>query len=139
MSTKGYAIFNSVFIALIVGIFVYSFFIQSDTETIKCVHKQYLGINCPSCGLTRSFSDILHQNIPAARENNIFGLRLFLFFSIQLSLRIVFLLIVHFFSGIIKIIVKIDWIISSVLFLICFYPFIFSTFNLFYKILITSN
>lgn len=139
MSRKGYIILNSVFIIIIAGIFSYSFFVNAlDTHTV-CVHKKYLDIDCPSCGLTRSFSAILHQHSDAAFEWNKYGWQIFLFFSIQLVMRILFLLFTVLPGRMIRLIAKIDGVISSVLFVICFYPFIFSTFYLFYKMVITGN
>lgn len=139
MTRKNYLILNVVFIALILGIFLYCSFLHSFEEHITCIHHKYLGIDCPSCGLTRSFSALLHHDFQSALEWNKFGYRIFLFFIIQLGLRSLFLISVFFQTIQMKIVMKADWIISSVLFLVCFFPFIISTFYLFYKMLFTGN
>lgn len=139
MTRKNYLILNAVFIALILGIFLYCYFMHSFSENITCIHHKYLGIDCPSCGLTRSFSALLHHDYTSALEWNRFGFRIFLFFVVQLGLRGLFLLLVLFQAVSLKIILKTDWILSSVLFLVCFFPFIATTFYLFYKMLFTGN
>lgn len=139
MTRKAYLILNLVFIALIFGIGIYCYFVNSVGEPISCIHHKYLGTDCPSCGLTRSFSALLHQDTKSAFEFNKFGFQIFLFFIIQLALRCIFLMLVSFRKSILKIVTKLDWITSSVLFLASFYPFIFSTFYLVYKMLITGN
>lgn len=37
---------------------------------IPCLWKTFLHIECPGCGLTRSFIDILHCNILSAHNEN---------------------------------------------------------------------
>lgn len=138
MTRKAYIILNVIFLIIISGIFLYCYFVNSLQENISCVHHKYLGIDCPSCGLTRSFSAILHHNTQSALEWNKYGFQIFIFFTVQLVFRIIFLLSVML-KGNLKIIAKADWIISSVLFLVCFYPFIFSTFYMFYRMLLTGN
>jgi hypothetical protein len=139
VSRKGYLAVNIAFLLILITVLMYSYSLHSFREHIVCIHHKYLGINCPSCGLTRSFSAILHHDIAAARQCNIYGMRLFLFFAVQIILRITALALVLFFSRKIRLFVLLDWMISLVLFVYCFYPFIFSTFYLFYKMLITGN
>ena len=139
MTRKSYIVLNIIFIVIISGIFIYCYFINSLDENISCIHNKYLGIDCPSCGLTRSFSALLHHDSKTAIVWNKYGFQIFLFFIIQIGLRVFFLLLVSLKNINLKILTKTDMIISSVLFLVCFSPFIFSTFYLFYKMLMTGN
>ena len=139
MSRKSYIILNIVFIAVLTGVFIYSYFINSLGDHITCVHQKYLGIDCPSCGMTRSFSALLHLDPKTAMEWNKFGFQIFLFFAIQLVLRVLFLTVTYYKKVWLRVMCKTDWIVSSLLFLICFYPFIISTFYLFYRMLFTGN
>lgn len=135
MTRKAYIIINCFFIAFITGIFIYCYYSNFLGVQITCVHHQFFGIDCPSCGLTRSFSALLQSDFQSAITLNKFGLQIFLFFLIQFSLRFIFLLVVAFYNKILKTIVKADAYISIVLFLFCFYPFIISTFYTIYKML----
>ncbi len=139
MTQKSYSLLNIFFILFICGIFLYCFFVNSLGKPVSCIHHQLLGINCPSCGLTRSLSALLHNDYKSALEWNKYGSHIFLFFLIQLGLRVTFPVLVYLRNQNLKIILKSDGIISLVLFLVCFYPFIFSTFYLFYKMLSTGN
>lgn len=139
MTRRNYIILNIVFITVFAGVFIYSYFVNSLGDHITCVHQKYLGIDCPSCGMTRSFSALLHLDSKTALEWNKFGFQIFLFFAAQFLLRIIFLTVSYYKRNLLRLVCKIDWIISSVLFLICFYPFIFSTFYLFYRMLFTGN
>jgi len=46
------------------------------------------GEPCPSCGLSRSFSYIIRGDIAAAEMQNVYGMRVFLFFLFQLVMRL---------------------------------------------------
>lgn len=139
MNRKSYILINTIFIVLIISIFLYCYFINSLTEHVDCIHHTYLGIDCPSCGLTRSFSALLHNDSQTALEWNRYGRQIFLFFFLQLIMRILFLALSYFKRNNLKIVLKVDWIFSSLLFMVSFYPFIVSTFYGFYKMFVTGN
>lgn len=48
----------------------------------NCFFRDYLGIRCPGCGLTRSFKSILNLNFKSAIYYNIIGIPLFIFLII---------------------------------------------------------
>jgi hypothetical protein len=139
VSKKPYIILNIIFIALISSVFLYCLFYNSLEQHINCIHREFLGIECPSCGLTRSFSSLLHGNIESASASNKYGVWIFLFLLIQISLRLTFMSCAIFNSAGIKSAIRIDWIASTILFMICFSPFIFSTFYIFYAMWGTGN
>lgn len=85
-----YKLINYIFAAIIVIIFTYSgiFSPRENNYPVSCVHEQITGLSCPSCGMSHSFSYIVRGDIKKAREWNIYGPRVFLFFLFQLILRI---------------------------------------------------
>lgn len=76
-----------------------------------------------STGLSHSFSEIIRGNLRSAKEHNVYGLNIFLFFALQLIMRILFTLLFHFTNRP-KNIIFADVTISLILFMILFYPFI---------------
>ena len=54
-----------------------------------CVFQKTMNVPCPGCGVTRSFFSIVEGNVMLAWQFNPVGLWLFLFFIIQIPLRIV--------------------------------------------------
>lgn len=76
--------------ALIVLIFAYSaiFGAGGDSYPVECTHVSLLGKECPTCGLSRSFTEMTRGNISEARELNVNGPLLFGFFASQLLLRV---------------------------------------------------
>jgi hypothetical protein len=138
VSRSSYVLLNIILLTLICGIFIYCYFINDLDVHFTCIHKMYLGADCPSCGLSRSFSAILHHDKAKALAFNKFGWQIFLFFLLELFLRIGFLLSIIFRKSWKANLLKVDWIISGVLFLGCFYPFIISSFYLFYKMVTTG-
>ncbi|MEG0872796.1 MAG: DUF2752 domain-containing protein [Clostridia bacterium] len=47
--------------------------------SIPCLFKQWIGIACPGCGMTRAFNEIIHFNILGAFKYNILAVPLFIF------------------------------------------------------------
>ena len=57
---------------------------ESRSLPTICWLRRTLGIECPGCGLTRSFVHMAHGNLAAAWHQNPFGVPLFLFAAAQL-------------------------------------------------------
>jgi hypothetical protein len=120
-----YIIINGIFIVVLLGIFSYSalfsagrnhYPIHSSLEILK-ENKEI------SSGLSRSFSELIRGRIDSARKYNEHGLRIFLFFLIQLLMRPFFLFLsMRNYQR--MSLVYIDAATSIVLFLIAFWPFI---------------
>lgn len=49
---------------------------------VNCIFKQFTGIYCPGCGMTRAFYEILHLNLFSAIYFNILSIPLFAFIII---------------------------------------------------------
>jgi hypothetical protein len=122
-----YTIINLVFSFIVLSIIVYSFLFTPEKNNYP-VHAFTGFINdrpSISTGLSRSFSEIVRLRLDLAKQYNLYGLRIFLFLLIQMVLRIFFILITVGGSITnIKTIVRIDILVSVILFLYCFWPFI---------------
>ncbi len=136
MTKKGYLIVNLIFVVVILGVFIYSYFLNPHGPVL-CIHRHFYGTNCPSCGLTRSFSALLHGNISLAQTLNSQGVKVFTFFIVQFFLRFIFEGLAYRFPRNLKYVVRFDAILSIVLFLICFYSFMYNTFYLFYTVAVS--
>lgn len=79
---------NVIFILLITFIFFYCFSVPYFSIGISSSCKGMPLIYCKSRGLTRAFSQILRFNFKEAIAFNRYILKIFLFFLIQLFLRI---------------------------------------------------
>lgn len=130
MSRRAYLAINIIFFALIAGILLYCYFINSVSTPVICIHQRYLGIDCPSCGLTRSIAALLHFDLKTSLQFNKYGWQIFLFFLIQLASRLFLTGLILFTNKSLKNVCKVDGILSLILFLLCFYPFIIFTFSL---------
>lgn len=126
-----YLLVNIILIGVLVLIFAYSGFFSSvkDNYPVVCLHEKLTGEPCISCGLSHSFSLILRGKIGEALSWNIYGLRIFLFFALQLVMRIVFSFEWVRSPNIRKQIVIYDIAASILIFLISFWPFIENIFR----------
>jgi hypothetical protein len=123
---NNYLIINLVFTGVIIVLLIYSFLFRAGERKhpLPSGSEWVTGIRIPSAGLSRSFSEIVRFNFNKAREYNRYGIRVFLFFMIQLVMRIVI-------SGFLLpgrrrvpgILIATDLFLSVSLFLICFWPF----------------
>lgn len=124
---KPYQIVNGLIASAILIIFIYSAIfspIKSDYP-VKSAHTALTGESSESTGLSRGFSSVIRFQFDRAREYNPHSVKLFLFFGIQLAMRI--FLMLNYSALIEKIGIQesviIDSIISGVLFLLFFEPF----------------
>lgn len=121
-----YYIINISFAGIIMLIFIYSgiFSAEKNNHPIPSNCAQIEGHPCKSEGLSRSFSEIVRFRFESAKSYNKYGLRIFSFFFIQFSLRIVVSLV--FYYQIIKQnrLIILDSIISAGLYLYCFWGLI---------------
>lgn len=97
---------------------------EGDTYPLVCIHEAVTGEPCPSCGLSHGFSLILRGRIGEALDWNPYSVRIFLFFSLQLLLRIVlsfrFIAINDIRAR--NYLIASDSVVTSVMFLIAFLP-----------------
>lgn len=117
-----YLIINFILAGIILLVFIYSgiFSAQKDNYPLPSFYEEITGQTSPSTGLSKSFSEIIRGNFESASEYNKSGILIFLFFLVQLILRIcVSLLLIR------RIIPKkwlaiTDIILSTSLFIYCF-------------------
>lgn len=116
-----YAINISISI-LILAVFFYSALYSPGQEEhpIQCVHVEFAGTDCPTCGLSGGFSQMVRGNFSEARASNINTLPLFSFFVIQFLMRGFSTLTLYRKAMSKKVVVIIDASLSLLLFLICF-------------------
>jgi len=125
-SNEPYLIINIIFAGVILMIIAFSgiFSPEKDNYPVVCIHEKLTGEPCVSCGLSHSFSLIIRGKITEAYKWNIYGLRIFLFFALQLVMRIAFTLFYIRYPDTRKQLIIFDITGSAIIFLIAFYPFI---------------
>jgi hypothetical protein len=82
---------------VIVMVFIYSGIFSTDDDyyPVDCAHVSVYGEDCPTCGLSRSFSEMVRGNFSSASEYNRNGPLLFVFFVSQLFMRTIAGLVLH--------------------------------------------
>ena len=125
-SNEPYLIINIILAGVILLIFAYSgiFSPEKDNYPVVCIHEKLSGEPCVSCGLSHSFSLIIRGKISEAYELNVYGLRIFLFFTLQLVMRSAFSLFYIRYADTRKQLIIFDITGSAIILLIAFYPFI---------------
>jgi hypothetical protein len=125
-NTEPYLLINLILAGVILLIFAYSSFFSpvKDNYPVICIHQKLTGEPCVSCGLSHSFSLVLRGRISEAYDWNVYGFRVFIFFAAQLLMRIVFSIFYLKYPGTGKQLITYDIIISLMLFLVAFLPFI---------------
>ena len=90
MSNKAAYLLINLALASVFGfIFIYTGLIVKNHELqMDCYYVKNNALPCPTCGLTRDFSRILHGDLSVAKQMNKNSIPLFCFFSFQLFLRI---------------------------------------------------
>ncbi len=89
LSVSPYQMINILTGLAIVLIFVYSGIYNTGDSyyQVECAHISIYGEDCPTCGLSRSFSEMVRGNFSAASDYNRNGPLLFAFFVSQLVMR----------------------------------------------------
>jgi hypothetical protein len=125
LRTDSYLKINIILAGVVVIVMAYSGIFSPDTNNypVVCIHEKILGIKCFSCGLSHSFSLIVRGRIAEAYTWNVYGMQVFLFFLLQLIMRVLFSLIYFTRTENRKQLIIYDAAGSIVIFLIAFYPF----------------
>ena len=121
-----YLIINIIFAGVILLILLYSGFFSPDKDSypVVCIHEKITGEPCVSCGLSHSFSLIVRGRIEEAYKWNHYGMRIFLFFALQLLMRAAFSIFYLKYADTRKQLILVDCIGSGIIFLVAFWPFI---------------
>jgi hypothetical protein len=116
-----------VFAGVIAGIMVYSFIygMEGAVHPIPSGSELISGTTSASTGMSRSFSSIVRLDLAGARVFNPYGIRIFLFFLIQLFLRMFFFILSATDKpGRQRNLIFTDIVLSVILFVVLFMPFI---------------
>jgi hypothetical protein len=103
-------------------IFLYSglFSAEKNNHPIPSFYEELTGKTSVSTGLSRSFSEIIRGRFESAREYNLNGIPVFLFFFVQLFQRLVVSFILYKKVIAVNRLTLFDSIASVILFLYCF-------------------
>jgi hypothetical protein len=129
-----YHIVNTLFFATIVMIIVYSFVYSQNNHPIPSVYTDLTGETSPSKGLSAGFSAIVNGDLKSAINHNVYSVRIFSFFLIQLLLRVFFSIITIVWPTRLFKIIIFDAAISVIVFSWCFAPLIVFTLKLMAKL-----
>jgi len=123
---RAYLAVNVILAGVILLIMGYSGFYSPDENNypVVCVHERITGEPCPSCGLSHAFSLIIRGRVDEALQLNSASLRVFLFFVLQLIMRIALGTWNMVTDRWLKQIIWFDAVTSSALALFAFYPFL---------------
>jgi hypothetical protein len=123
---REYFAVNAILGGVIVLIMGYSAFYSPDGNSypIVCIHEKLTGEPCPSCGLSHAFSLIIRGRFDEALEWNSFSIRIFLFFAVQLLMRITLGIRSLKTDRWLKQLTVTDAVVSSAMAIAAFYPFI---------------
>ncbi len=123
---RAYFAVNAILAGVILLIMGYSVFYSPDENNypVVCIHEKLTAEQCPSCGLSHAFSLIIRGRIDEGLQLNSASLRVFLFFALQLVMRLALgarsLVTVRW----LKQMTRGDALISSVMAICAFYPFL---------------
>ena len=125
-SAKPYFLLNLILAGVILLIMGYSLFYSPDENRypVPCVHEKLTGEPCPSCGLSHAFSLIVRGRISEAMEWNSYSMRVFIFFAVQMLMRIGLALVALRVNMNLRRIPVTDAAVSTVMTLAAFYPFL---------------
>jgi hypothetical protein len=123
-SDDPYRILNLVFIIIILLVIAYSIYYGTPgrEHPIPSGSELLTGKTSISTGLSRSFSAIVRFRFHEARELNPYGIRIFMFFLLQLLMRVSGFFIISKVNR--KKFIRADIIVSVLLFIILFWPFL---------------
>jgi len=123
---RAYFAVNIILAGVILLIMGYSGFYSPDENAypVVCIHEKLTGEQCPSCGLSHAFSLIIRGRIDEALIWNSSSLRVFLFFAVQLFMRLGLGVRSLVTDRWLKQIVWADVLVSSAMAGYAFYPFL---------------
>lgn len=126
-----YLIINLILAGVIMLILAYSGLFSPDKNNypIVCIHEKITGQPCLSCGISHSFSLIMRGRFSEAYDWNVYGMRIFLFFVFQLTLRVIYSIIYIKNPGTRYQLILTDCIGSGMIFIVAFGPFLRNLFS----------
>jgi len=132
MYRSTYGILNLVIGLIPLAIILYSFLYTPDKQYRPIPSGSLLFSENPviSTGLSRSFSAAVRLDFEAAINYNPYGIRIFLFFIIQLFMRMAGWILCHRVSDkTLAFLIPADILLSISMFLVSFWPFLIAIFT----------
>ena len=125
LHTDSYLKINLILAGVVVLVIAYSGIFSPDRNNypVVCIHEKITGMKCFSCGLSHSFSLIIRGRISEAYAWNVYGMQVFIFFLMQLILRITFSFFYIKRRDGRKQLINYDTAGSIIIFLVAFWPF----------------
>ena len=125
-AARPYLILNLILAGVILLIMGYSLFYspEEDEYPVPCIHEKLTGEPCPSCGLSHAFSLIVRGRVDEALEWNSQSLRVFIFFALRLVMRSGLAVTAMWVKRNLRVVAVTDAVISGVMTLAAFWPFI---------------
>lgn len=119
---------NLILSGIILLVFLYSgiFSAEKDNYPVPSFYERITGLESPSRGLSRSFSEIIRGRFDMARSYNASGIPIFAFFFIQLLMRLSASLLILRSKCHLRIIGIADIAISILLFVFFFRKLLYS-------------
>ena len=123
---RAYLHINMIFAGVILLIMGYSGFYSPDEDKypVACIHETLTGEPCPSCGLSHAFSLIVRGRFDEALQWNSASAGVFLFFALQLAMRIALGAWAYRTDKYLSELSVADAIVSSLMALVAFFPFL---------------
>jgi hypothetical protein len=122
---RAYFTVNVLLAGVILLIMGYSAFYSPDGNSypVVCIHEKLTGEPCPSCGMSHAFSLIVRGRFEEALQWNSYSIRIFLFFAIQLLMRIALGILSLKTARWLRKITVADAVVSGAMAIAAFYPF----------------
>jgi len=134
MKLDSYKIINIILAGIFGMIFIYSSFFSAtkNDHPVQCQFELTYNKPCPTCGISRAFSEIMRLRFEEAKLYNRYSLQIFSFFLIQFLFRFVLIVFAEFVKNKQTLVISIDIIIFVSTILIVFLPIYFKLlFNFF--------
>jgi len=124
--SEPYITINIILAGVVVLVLAYSgiFSPEKDNYPVTCIHEKLTGEPCVSCGLSHSFSLIIRGRITEAYQWNLYGMQVFLFFALQLIMRVAFSVLYLKNISLRRQLILTDSAGSGIIFIIAFWPYI---------------
>lgn len=125
-SGNAYLTVNIIFTGVILLVMGYSVFYSPEKNNypVVCIHEKITGMPCPSCGLSHAFSLIVRGRFSEALSWNPYSIRVFLFFFVQLLMRLTLVIYLSYHNLKTKALQNTDAVVSASMALLTFFPFL---------------
>jgi len=122
---SNYQIINFSFLVVLFFVVFYSlvFGVGNIDYPVSCAFKNIADIECPSCGMSRSFTAALHGHFKLAYCYNNSGVLILFFVLTQIVAR-VFMLFIESKKRVTSLVVKLDVTLSLLFFTVAFFPLV---------------